>query len=208
MPITFNDLHFDQHGLLPAVVQHAETGEVLTLAYMNRESLQKSLETGETWFFSRSRQQLWHKGETSGNVQRIVSMRFDCDADALLVRVIPAGPACHTGERTCFYRALNEENEAPSSLPQILAELQEVIQRRQREMPEGSYTATLFSKGVKKIAQKVGEEALEVALASVNESDERLASESADLLYHLLVLLAARKVPLGEVAKELALRRK
>lgn len=208
MPVNLNELQFDQHGLLPAIVQHAETGEVLTLAYMNRESLQKCLDTGETWFFSRSRQQLWHKGETSGNVQRIVSIKFDCDADALLVQVIPAGPACHTGERTCFYRALHEENEAASSLPQILAELQDVIQQRQREMPEGSYTTTLFNKGVKKIAQKVGEEALEVALASVNETDERLASETADLLYHLLVLLVARNVPLSELAKELARRRK
>lgn len=208
MPVNLNELQFDPRDLLPAIVQHAETGEVLTLAYMNRESLQKSLDTGETWFFSRSRQQLWHKGKTSGNVQRIVSIKFDCDADALLVQVIPAGPACHTGERTCFYRTLNEENDAPSSLPRILAELQEVIQQREREMPEGSYTTTLFNKGVKKIAQKVGEEALEVALASVNESDERVASEAADLLYHLLVLLAARKVPLGSVAKELASRRK
>ncbi|RIK77760.1 bifunctional phosphoribosyl-AMP cyclohydrolase/phosphoribosyl-ATP pyrophosphatase [candidate division KSB1 bacterium] len=208
MPVNLNELQFDPRGLLPAIVQHAETGEVLTLAYMNRESLQKCLDTGETWFFSRSRQQLWHKGETSGNVQRIVSIKFDCDADALLVQVIPTGPACHTGERTCFYRALNEENEATSSLPQILAELQEVIQQRQREMPEGSYTTTLFNKGVKKIAQKVGEEALEVALASVNETDERLASETADLLYHLLVLLAARNISLGEVAKELTRRRK
>ena len=208
MPVNLNELQFDPRGLLPAIVQHAETGEVLALAYMNRESLQKCLDTGETWFFSRSRQQLWHKGETSGNVQRIVSIKFDCDADALLVQVIPTGPACHTGERTCFYRALNEENEATSSLPQILAELQEVIQQRQREMPEGSYTTTLFNKGVKKIAQKVGEEALEVALASVNEPDERLASETADLLYHLLVLLAARNISLGEVAKELTRRRK
>lgn len=208
MPVNLNELQFDPRGLLPAIVQHAETGEVLTLAYMNRESLQKCLDTGETWFFSRSRQQLWHKGETSGNVQRIVSIKFDCDADALLVQVIPTGPACHTGERTCFYRALNEQNEATSSLPQILTELQEVIQQRQREMPEGSYTTTLFNKGVKKIAQKVGEEALEVALASVNETDERLASETADLLYHLLVLLAARNISLGEVAKELTRRRK
>ncbi|NUM78035.1 bifunctional phosphoribosyl-AMP cyclohydrolase/phosphoribosyl-ATP diphosphatase HisIE [candidate division KSB1 bacterium] len=208
MPVNLNELQFDPRGLLPAIVQHAETGEVLTLAYMNRESLQKCLDAGETWFFSRSRQQLWHKGETSGNVQRIVSIKFDCDADALLVQVIPTGPACHTGERTCFYRALNEQNEATSSLPQILTELQEVIQQRQREMPEGSYTTTLFNKGVKKIAQKVGEEALEVALASVNETDERLASETADLLYHLLVLLAARNISLGEVAKELTRRRK
>lgn len=208
MPVNLNELQFDPRGLLPAIVQHAETGEVLTLAYMNRESLQKSLDTGETWFFSRSRQQLWHKGKTSGNVQRIVSIKFDCDADALLVQVIPAGPACHTGERTCFYRPLNKENNTTSSLPQLLAELQEVIQQREREMPEGSYTTTLFNKGVKKIAQKVGEEALEVALASVNESDERVASEAADLLYHLLVLLVSRKISLGEVAKELASRRK
>lgn len=208
MSANLGDLKFDQYGLLPAIVQHAETGEVLTLAYMNRESLQKSLDTGETWFFSRSRQQLWHKGETSGNVQRIVSIKFDCDADALLLQVIPAGPACHTGERSCFYRALDDEKATASSLPQILAELHEVIQQREREKPEGSYTTALFNKGVKKIAQKVGEEALEVALASVNESDERVASETADLLYHLLVLLAARKVPVREVAKELALRRK
>lgn len=200
-------LQFDQHGLLPAIVQHAVTGEVLTLAYMNRESLQKSRETGETWFFSRSRQQLWHKGATSGNVQRIVSMKFDCDADALLVQVLPTGPACHTGERTCFHRLLAEENNTAPPLPQMLAELQEVIQQRQRALPEGSYTAALFRKGVKKIAQKVGEEAVEVAIAGVHESDASLASETADLLYHLLVLLAARQVPLQQIAAKLAERR-
>lgn len=208
MTANLNELQFDQHGLLPAIVQHAETGEVLTLAYMNRESLQKSLDSGETWFFSRSRRQLWHKGETSGNVQRIVSMKMDCDADALLLQVIPAGPACHTGERSCFYRARDDEKNAAPVLPQILAELQELIQQRRREMPEGSYTTKLFNRGVKKIAQKVGEEALEVALASVNESDERVASETADLLYHLMVLLAARNILWREVAKELASRRK
>lgn len=200
-------LQFDQHGLLPAIVQHAATGEVLTLAYMNRESLQKCRETGETWFFSRSRQQLWHKGATSGHVQRIVSMKFDCDADALLVQVLPAGPACHTGERTCFHRLLDEEKKTAPPLSQILAELQEVIQQRQRALPEGSYTAALFRKGVKKIAQKVGEEAVEVAIAGVHESDASLAAETADLLYHLLVLLTARQVPLQQIAQKLAERR-
>ncbi len=207
MKLNLEQLQFDQHGLLPVIVQHAETGEVLTLAYMNRESLNKTLDTGETWFFSRSRQQLWHKGESSGNVQRLVSIKFDCDADALLLQVLPAGPACHTGARTCFHRLLDDNKPTALPLPQILAELQEVIQQRRRDLPEGSYTAALFRKGIKKIAQKVGEEAVEVAIASVHESDDHLAAETADLLYHLLVLLVARQVPLQQIIQKLAERR-
>ena len=203
-----DDVQFDSRGLVPAIIQDADTGQVLTLAYMNRESIQRSIETGETWFFSRSRHLLWHKGETSGHTQQIVSMTLDCDSDAILVQVRPAGPACHIGEHSCFHKPVTGGSSTPAALPQIMAELYAVIQRRQREMPEGSYTAELLSKGTKKIAQKVGEEAVEVALASVNESDERLASEVSDLLYHLLVLLAAREVPLAEVARELAARRR
>lgn len=197
------DIKYDQNGLVPAIVQDARTREVLTLAYMNAESLARTLETGETWFWSRSRNELWHKGETSGNTQQVVSLTTDCDNDAIVVLVEPAGPACHTGARSCFDLELGEEVSGG-----LLHELYDVIKARKRERPEGSYTTYLFDKGLDKILKKVGEESAETIIAAKNDDPKQLVSETADLLYHLLVLLVARGVELSEVRDELAQRRK
>lgn len=188
---------------MPAVVQDAHTREVLTLAYMNRESLARTLESGETWFWSRSRNELWHKGATSGNTQQVVSVAADCDNDAILVLVNPAGPACHTGATSCF--ALEHEEEHPGGL---LHELYDLIQSRQEQRPEGSYTTYLFDKGLDKILKKVGEESAETIIAAKNDDPKQLIAETADLLYHLLVMLVAKNVNLDDVRDELAQRRK
>jgi len=198
------ELKFDENGLITAVVQDALTREVLTVAYMNKESLGKSLETRETWFYSRSRQELWHKGETSGNTQRIVDMKYDCDGDALVVLVEPAGPACHTGSVSCFNESLLQEERPATETNtlsdyRILQALEQVIADRERERPEGAYTTYLFEKGVDKILKKVGEEASEVIIAAKNRDKEELKWESADLLYHLLVLLREQELPFKEV---------
>jgi phosphoribosyl-AMP cyclohydrolase / phosphoribosyl-ATP pyrophosphohydrolase len=188
--------------LLPCIVQDARTGEVLTLAYMNDESLRRTRETGEMWFWSRSRQELWHKGETSGNVQRVKELRLDCDKDAILALVEPAGPACHTGERTCFHNG--ELEPVPA---EALATLARTIEDRRGAAPEGSYTATLLAD--RELAgRKVGEEAEEVVRAARDESDERVAEEAADVLYHLAVLLAGRGVELADVYEVLNGRRR
>jgi phosphoribosyl-AMP cyclohydrolase / phosphoribosyl-ATP pyrophosphohydrolase len=201
-------IQFNEQGLVPAIVQDATSKEVLTLAYMNEESYKKSLETRETWFYSRSRQELWHKGETSGNTQKIVDIRYDCDQDALLVLVIPAGPACHEGTYTCFSKSLMEETvEEKNNRFDILNVLERIIAERETEMPEGSYTTYLFEQGVDKILKKVGEEAAEVIIAAKNRDPEELKWESADLLYHLLVLLREQKLPLDEVLSALEKRR-
>ncbi|WP_449622945.1 bifunctional phosphoribosyl-AMP cyclohydrolase/phosphoribosyl-ATP diphosphatase HisIE [Robertmurraya sp. Marseille-Q9965] len=202
--MNIEQLKFDETGLIPAIVQDAGTKEVLTLAYMNRESLEKSLETMETWFYSRSRQELWHKGETSGHTQKIVQIKYDCDQDALVVLVVPEGPACHNGTRSCFTESLVGDSEA-SSLEdyRILQTLQQVIHLREQERPEGAYTTYLFEKGVDKILKKVGEEASEVIIAAKNRDAEELKWEAADLLYHLLVLLEEQKLPFTEVLKVL-----
>lgn len=202
--MNIEQLKFDETGLIPAIVQDAGTKEVLTLAYMNRESLEKSLETMETWFYSRSRQELWHKGETSGHTQKIVQIKYDCDQDALVVLVVPEGPACHNGTRSCFTESLVGDSEA-SSLEdyRILQSLQQVIHLREQERPEGAYTTYLFEKGVDKILKKVGEEASEVIIAAKNRDAEELKWEAADLLYHLLVLLEEQKLPFAEVLRVL-----
>lgn len=198
-----NELKIDfakQGGLVPAIVQDALTGKVLMLAYMNEESLRKTQETGLVTFYSRSRQSLWTKGETSGNFLHLVSIASDCDNDTLLVKVHPDGPACHTGTDTCW----GEENKADAA---FLAYLQAFIDQRHKEMPEESYTTKLFKSGPKKIAQKVGEEAVETILEAVsNGSDDDLIYESADLLYHLVVLLTARGLSINDVARELKKR--
>jgi phosphoribosyl-AMP cyclohydrolase / phosphoribosyl-ATP pyrophosphohydrolase len=188
-----------QQGLLPAIVQHATSGAVLMLAYMNREALRASLEGQRAVFYSRSRQQLWVKGETSGHTLEIVDIRPDCDADALLVTALPAGPVCHLGTATCFG---DEPVTAGESLA-FLAELENVIAERIAGRPEGSYTATLYQSGVKHMAQKVGEEGIEVALAATGEPDEQLLGEAADLLFHLLVLLRSRGLGVQAVVEEL-----
>jgi phosphoribosyl-AMP cyclohydrolase / phosphoribosyl-ATP pyrophosphohydrolase len=191
---------FDERGLVPAIVQDARTREVLTLAYMNRDSLQRTLETGQTWFWARSRQRLWHKGEESGNTQDVVAMAHDCDNDAIVVLVNPAGPACHKGTRSCF----RSEN---TDVAVVLDELYELIQSRERDRPEGSYTTYLFEEGLDKILKKVGEESAETIIAAKNDNQKAFVAEVSDLIYHLLVLLVARGVSLEEVRQELAQRR-
>jgi phosphoribosyl-AMP cyclohydrolase / phosphoribosyl-ATP pyrophosphohydrolase len=196
-------LAFDERGLVPCVAQDWHTGEVLTLAYMNREALDRTLDSGEMHFWSRSREELWRKGETSGNVQRLRSLRYDCDADALLALVEPAGPACHTGERTCFYRSLGDEAIAPH---EALPTLARTLAQRRRDLPEGSYSAELFRAGTERIGEKVEEEAEETARASREESDQRVREEAADLLYHLGVLLESRGLSYSDALEELTRR--
>ncbi|WP_121611071.1 bifunctional phosphoribosyl-AMP cyclohydrolase/phosphoribosyl-ATP diphosphatase HisIE [Mesobacillus foraminis] len=206
--MNIKDLKFDDRGLIPAVVQDADSFEVLTVAYMNRESLGKTIQTGETWFYSRSRQELWHKGETSGNTQKVADIKYDCDADSLVVLVKPAGPACHNGTVSCFTESLLEKKQADAQAfldgagvndLKILQRLEEVIRDREKERPEGAYTTYLFEKGVDKILKKVGEEASEVIIAAKNRDHEELKWEAADLLYHLLVLLREQELPLKDV---------
>ncbi|MDV7763939.1 bifunctional phosphoribosyl-AMP cyclohydrolase/phosphoribosyl-ATP diphosphatase HisIE [Peribacillus sp. CSMR9] len=202
-------IKYDDKGLIPAIIQDAGTGEVLTLAYMNEESLKLSIEKGETIFFSRSRNELWHKGATSGNIQKIIEMKYDCDQDALVVRVVPAGPACHTGATSCFSETIYQNNEAGQAMQAnvtFLAELETLIKKRKSEMPEGSYTTYLFEKGVDKILKKVGEEAAEVIIAAKNRDAEELSMESADLLYHLFVLLQEQELPFQAVLDVLKAR--
>jgi phosphoribosyl-AMP cyclohydrolase / phosphoribosyl-ATP pyrophosphohydrolase len=202
------NIRFDEKGLVPAIVQDADTKEVLTLAYMNQESLTKTLETGETWFFSRSRQELWHKGATSGNTQSVVSVKYDCDQDAVLVLVEPKGPACHTGAVSCFTEGVVTERTSSLADYQILQTLEKLIIEREKDRPEGAYTTYLFEKGVDKILKKVGEEASEVIIAAKNRDKEELKWEAADLLYHLQVLLVEQGLPFTEVLKTLEERHK
>lgn len=197
------NVKFDEKGLVPAIIQDAATKEVLTLAYMNEESLAKTLETGETWFYSRSRQELWHKGATSGNTQTVVSISYDCDQDAVLVLVNPKGPACHTGAVSCFSEKVYEGEAGSPDYYGILQTLEKVILDRERERPEGAYTTYLFEKGVDKILKKVGEEAAEVIIAAKNRNHEELRWEAADLLYHLQVLLVEQGLPFSEVLRTL-----
>ncbi|MNB72956.1 Phosphoribosyl-ATP pyrophosphatase [compost metagenome] len=214
-------LNWNEAGLLPAIVQDDKTQEVLMMAYMNRESLKLSLESGETWFWSRSRGELWHKGGTSGNTQAISSIHYDCDADTLLVKVKPEGPACHTGEVSCFYRELPLGGQTAAGKPgadaeaeaaadggrfAVLAELERIIAEREAERPEGAYTTYLFNKGVDKILKKVGEETAETIIAAKNKDNAELRLEVSDLIYHLLVLLQERKLPLDEIMAELSAR--
>ncbi len=211
-------IEFDESGLVPCVAQDHRSGEVLTLAYMNQEALRLTLETGEMHFFSRSRDELWHKGETSGNVQRLRQLRYDCDGDALVALVEPAGPACHTGERSCFYRELggsaSTDVDAPAApgepapaAHEALALLERTLRARETEQPDGSYTAELLA-DAERLAGKVAEEAEEVTRAAREESDDRVASEAADLLYHLSVLLRSRDVDVADVMEVLNGRRR
>lgn len=197
-------LKFDDKGLITAVVQDAQSKDILTVAYMNEESLQKTIDTGETWFYSRSRQELWHKGETSGNIQKVVSIKADCDKDALVVEVLPAGPACHNGTSTCFTNSIVEKMDVGSV--DIIPQLVNIIRQRETDMPEGAYTTYLFEKGIDKICKKVGEEATEVVIGAKNRDAEEVKWETADLLYHLLVLLQEQKVDVYDVLDVLKTR--
>ena len=199
---------WDERGLVPCVVQDSRTGEVLTLAYMNEESLGRTLATGEAHFWSRSRGKLWHKGETSGNVQRVRELRMDCDGDALVALVEPAGPACHTGERSCFFRSLGgSEGEVRRVAPhEALPALARTLAERRVSMPAGSYTAELLKSGPERIGEKVEEEAEEVARAAREEPDERVRAEAADVLYHLGVLLESRGLGFADALDELVSR--
>ncbi len=200
---------------VPAIVQDFRTGQVLMVGYMDQEAYAKTLETGLAWFWSRSRGRLWQKGETSGNVLRVKELRYDCDGDAILLLVDPAGPACHTGQASCFFNKVDLTSHvafgpvpAPSFGPgeHSLSQLAEVIRQRHREMPERSYTAYLLREGVDKISKKLGEEAVEVVVAAKNGVKQRIVEEMADLLYHALVMLEASGVDISEVYAELAER--
>lgn len=201
---SLSDIAFDARGLVPVVTQDARSGEVLTLAYANLEAIEKTLATGEAHYFSRSRGQLWHKGATSGHTQKLVEMRLDCDADALLYRVERAGPACHTGERSCFYRSVTPRQ--PPSLGEVMALLEEVIGARLLDLPEGSYVASLHARGLGRVAQKVIEEAGETVVAALERDQSELIAEAADLLFHLVLLLRESGVTGNEVAATLAER--
>jgi phosphoribosyl-ATP pyrophosphohydrolase/phosphoribosyl-AMP cyclohydrolase len=198
-----SQIEFDDKGLVPCVVQDWRTGEVLTLAYMNAEALRRTRATGELHLFSRSRQEQWHKGATSGNTQAVKSIRYDCDGDALLALVEPAGPACHTGERTCFHRGQLE----PAAPHEALPALERTIAQRAALRPDGSYTAALLGEPGQ-AGIKVQEEAEEVARAALHETDERVSEEAADVIYHLAVLLAGRGLSLADAERVLDGRRK
>ncbi len=199
-----DQVRFDDGGLLPVVAQDAATGEVLMLAWANADALRLTLETGRAHYWSRSRGELWMKGATSGNAQRLEDVRLDCDGDAVLYRVRQNGPACHTGERTCFHRMVVDDAlaAAPDARP-VLARIERMVAARDAERPEGSYTTYLFAQGLDKVLKKVGEEATETIIAAKNEGTDGLRAESADLLYHLVVLWRAKGLPLDELWSEL-----
>ena len=211
-------LKFNGQGLIPAIVQDVNSGQVLMMAYMNQEALDKTVASGQTWFYSRSRQCLWKKGETSGNIQAVQEIRYDCDQDTLLVLVEQTGAACHTGHYSCFYRTLDGQEKEPALFdaaqvyqgkegPAILLELMEVIRQRQKDRPEGSYTTYLFNEGIDKILKKVGEESAEVIIAAKNPDNSELIYEVGDMIYHLLVLLVEKGVDITEIFAELRSRR-
>lgn len=213
MRVPIEEIKFDKRGLVPAIVQDASTRRVLTLAYMNAESLKRTIETNETWFWSRSRSTLWHKGETSGHTQRVVDILVDCDSDALTVLVKPNGPACHTGEQSCFHNVLQEAGDSPeniahgeSDLGAVLNDLYALVESRKRDRPEGSYTTYLFDQGLDKILKKVGEESSETIIAAKNQDPDLLVKEASDLLYHLLVLMVQRDLSLKQIRDELISR--
>lgn len=219
MSSRIDELEFDSRGLIPAIIQDVKTRQVLMLAYMNRQALEKTLETGYTWFYSRSRECLWMKGETSGHIQKVQQIYYDCDQDTLLILIEQEGAACHTGHFSCFYRNwAGEEQESrvfdPEEVyhsrvgsPAILYELYDVLEKRKELRPEGSYTAYLFNEGQDKILKKVGEEAAEVIIASKNCKDDEVIYEISDLLYHLMVLLVYHGINLSDIFGELKSRR-
>lgn len=206
--IKLEDLKFDERGLIPAIIQDVDTKEVLMLAYMNDDSLKKTLSTGETWFWSRSRKELWHKGETSGHIQKVKSISYDCDGDTLLIQVEQVGVACHTGARSCFFNLLYlyEEERGEKIDSDIIERLYEIITDRKVNPKENSYTNYLLDEGLDKILKKIGEESAEVIIAAKNPDRNELIYETGDLLYHLLVLLKEKNVVPEEVFAELSSR--
>ncbi len=201
-----NAIKFDERGLVPAIAQDAATGEVLMLAWMNAESLQMTLDTGYATYYSRSRRQLWKKGETSGHTQKLVSIKYDCDGDAILMQVEQVGPACHTGEKTCFHNEIWSDEDAPANAS-ILQHVYDTVVDRAANPQEGSYTNYLLDKGIEKTCKKVGEEASEAIIATMKHNKEEVIYEAADLLYHLTVLLYQNGVTLQDVWTELDKRR-
>lgn len=199
------ELTFDERGLIPAIIQDYRSGEVLMQAYMNQEALSRTLETGRTWFWSRSRQQLWNKGETSGHFQFVKAIRYDCDLDTLVILAEQRGPACHTNEHTCFHRSIDGQPLQPAVF-EALSKLYELVQERKRLMPPGSYTTSLFEKGTDTILKKVGEESAELVVAAKGGDRDEVTYEAADLFYHIGVLLAMAEVPLTDVYEELLRR--
>mgnify|MGYP001271608265 FL=1 len=199
MSITIPNLKYDENGLIPAIVQDRTSGKVLMLAYMNKEALEKTIETKETWFYSRSRKALWNKGETSGNKQSVEQISYDCDSDALLVTVQPKGPACHTGEESCFFNPIYKED----NVREVIHDIVQIIQNRKENPVEGSYTTYLFQEGIDKVLKKVGEETSEVIIGAKNNDKEEIKWEIADLIYHTLVLMNITNVSIDEVKTEL-----
>lgn len=214
MKVSIDKIRFDERGLVPVVVQDAHTRQVLTLAYMNAESLKRTVETKESWLWSRSRSSLWRKGETSGHTQQVMGILVDCDSDALTLLVTPNGPACHTGEQSCFHNELQEAGrpeeivDGMSDLGAVLNDLYALVESRKRERPAGSYTSYLFDQGLDKILKKVGEESCETIIAAKNQDPEVLAGEASDLLYHLIVLMVERGLTLDRIRDEFVSRRR
>lgn len=217
--VSIQNIKFDAQGLVPAVIQEARSGEILMVAYMNAESLRKTIESGQTWFYSRSRRQLWHKGETSGHFQHVLSVAVDCDADTILFQVEQIGAACHTGHKSCFFRAMTEWEKTYTGQLSMMAKLQDEIKEKRLHPTEKSYTAYLLQTGIDKISKKIGEESAEVIIAAKNAAPvakddsheaarlrDELAGESADLLYHLAVLWEDTGITVNEVMKVLEQR--
>jgi phosphoribosyl-ATP pyrophosphohydrolase/phosphoribosyl-AMP cyclohydrolase len=206
--LNLDNLKFNQDGLIPVITQNYYTGKILMQAYANKEAIEETLKSGYATYFSRSRNALWKKGETSGNYQKIMDIKVDCDEDSIIYFVVEEGPACHTGEESCFYRNLNLEKDSKPVPFEILHKLYEKIQERKEIMPEGSYVASLFKKGSDKIIQKVGEEAVEAVIALKNKNKDEIVYETSDLLFHLLIALVDAGVKLSDIEEELLKRYK
>jgi phosphoribosyl-ATP pyrophosphatase (EC 3.6.1.31)/phosphoribosyl-AMP cyclohydrolase (EC 3.5.4.19) len=206
--LNLDNLKFNQDGLIPVITQNYYTGKILMQAYANKEAIEETLKSGYATYFSRSRNALWKKGETSGNYQKIMDIKVDCDEDSIIYLVVEEGPACHTGEESCFYRNLNLEKDSKPVPFEILHKLYEKIQERKETMPEGSYVASLFKKGSDKIIQKVGEEAVEAVIALKNKNKDEIVYETSDLLFHLLIALVDAGVKLSDIEEELLKRYK
>jgi phosphoribosyl-ATP pyrophosphohydrolase/phosphoribosyl-AMP cyclohydrolase len=206
--LNLDNLKFNQDGLIPVITQNYYTGKILMQAYANKEAIEETLKSGYATYFSRSRNALWKKGETSGNYQKIMDIKVDCDEDSIIYLVVEEGPACHTGEESCFYRNLNLEKDSKPVPFEILHKLYEKIQERKEAMPEGSYVASLFKKGSDKIIQKVGEEAVETVIALKNKNKDEIVYETSDLIFHLLIALVDAGVKLSDIEEELLKRYK